>query len=225
MATCTCGLTRNLPRLSAPAICEPASEADRPATFTSPMSGTEIVPRSLMRVSSVRSGCWKTVTRTASPIPSFSLACAPSRPATVHSNSATKTCLISPRSGFLGSLLQVCHVLNARVATQPAHFGRGELHALAPRQELLDHRRGLLLRKGRRFGLHQLHYRSAHGRGEHRDLAFLHARELRQLRQRQLLRGLREADGREARIAPAQPGGHLLQILGARRLRAQHFQD
>ena len=79
-ATLTCGSLRNLPFFSASAICLPASAVDLPAIFCSPISGTDTVPFSEMRASVVMSGCWNTVTRTASPTPSLSL-CAHAAPA------------------------------------------------------------------------------------------------------------------------------------------------
>src|SRR5436190_2430453 len=256
-ATLTCGLFRYLPCFSASAICTAAALVVSPATLTLPTSGIRIEPFSSTRVSSVRSGCWNTVTFSASPTPSFSTGCtalsargctavsacgctalspccgvafapwcAHPRPTSVHSNSPISTSLISPRSGFVSrSPFDVSYVLDARAVAQPAHFRGGQLHPLARRQELFDQGRRLLLRKRRRLRLKQLHHRNARRRGEYRDVAFLHARKLRQLRERHLLRGLRQAHGGEAGVARLQPGRDLVQVGGARRFCAQHLDE
>src|SRR5262245_61861159 len=208
----TCGLFRNLPFLSASAICPLAAVVVRPATLICPMSGIRIAPFSSTRVSVVRSGCWNTVTFTASPTPSFSNAtvafspdgtalsagaaalpvgaaafsdgcaavavggaafaagCAlqdaqPVKPAAAHSNIPNRTCLIAPRLDFVtvsklpSSPFDLPYVFDARAVAQLADFRRGELHALARRQELADHRRGLLLGERRFLGVHELHQR------------------------------------------------------------------
>src|SRR6476661_1145120 len=262
-ATLTCGLLRYLPCFNASAICAAAALVVSPATLMVPTSGIRIEPFSSTRVSSVRSGCWNTVTCTASPTPSFSTGCTAfsarcgtafsarcgtafsaccgaafsaccgtaftpccAQPASIHSNSPNRTYLISPRSGFVSrSPFDVCYVLDARAVAQLAHFRGGKLHTLARRQELFDQRRSLLLGKRRRLRLEQLHHRNTRRRGEYRDVAFLHARELRQLRERHLLRRLRQAHGGEARVARLQPGRDPVEVGGARRLRAQHLDE
>src|SRR5688572_11333615 len=230
-ATFTCGLFRKLPRLSASAICPAAAAVVSPATFTGPTSGIEMLPLSAIRVSSVRSGCWNTVTRTASPTPSLSPACASARPlivhSSIHSTSPITACLISPRLSFVSrsSPFDVSYVLDARTVAQPAHLCGGELHALLGRQELLDHARRLLLGKRRLGRVHELHYRSPERRAEHRDVAFFHARDVRQLRQRQLLGRLREIEGAEAHVALPQPRRDIVEVGSARRLHAQHVDE
>ena len=62
-ATLTCGLLRYLPCFNASAICAAAALVVSPATLMVPTSGIRIEPFSSTRVSSVRSGCWNTVTR------------------------------------------------------------------------------------------------------------------------------------------------------------------
>src|SRR3954447_7331621 len=268
-ATLTCGLLRYLPCLSASAICVAAALVVRPATLMLPTSGIRIEPFSSTRVSSVRSGCWNTVTLIASPTPSFSNACTalsaccgtafsaccgtafsaccgtafsaccgsafsaccglaltPScaQPASIHSNNPNSTYLISPRSGFVSrSPFDVSYVLDARAVAQPAHFRSGKLHTLARHQELFDQGRRLLLGERRLLHLNQLHHRNARRRGEYRDVAFLHARELWQSRKRHLLRRLRQGHDREARVACLQPRRDLVQVGSARRFRAQYF--
>src|SRR5262245_57121161 len=273
----TCGLFRYLPFLSASAICPLAAVVVRPATLICPMSGIRIAPFSSTRVSVVRSGCWNTVTRTASPTPSFSNAtvafspdgtalsagaaalsvdcavdfaagcaavaaggaafapgCAfqdaqPVKPATAHSNIPNRTCLIAPRLDFVtvlklpSSPFDLPYVFDARAFAQLAEFRRGELHALARRQELADHRRGLLLGERRFLGVHELHHRDAGRRGEHCDLAVFHARKLGQLREWHLLGRLRHAQVRIAHAAAAQPRRHLLEVAAARRPGAQRL--
>src|ERR1041384_2202372 len=167
-ATFTCGLFRYWPRFNASAICTAAALVVRPATLMLPTSGIRIVPFSSTRVSRVRSGCWNTVTFTASPTPSFSTGCAAFspvvlQPASTHNSiSPNRTDLISPRSGFVSrSPLDVSYVLDARAVAQPAHFGCGKLHALARRQELIDEGRRLLLGERRLLRLKELPFRDA----------------------------------------------------------------
>src|ERR1041384_1575839 len=229
-ATFTCGLFRYWPRFNASAICTAAALVVRPATLMLPTSGIRIVPFSSTRVSRVRSGCWNTVTFTASPTPSFSTGCAACcggalspcfapvvlQPASTHNSiSPNRTDLISPRSGFVSrSPLDVSYVLDARAVAQPAHFGCGKLHALARRQELIDEGRRLLLGERRLLRLKELHHRDARRRGEHRDVAYLHARELGQLRQRHLLGRLGQVGAGEARAARLQPGRDRVEVGG-----------
>lgn len=66
-STVTCGRWMKPPPSSALAMRRSASAAVSPPRRTAPISGIVTVPLSLMRDSSVRSGFWKTCTRTTSP--------------------------------------------------------------------------------------------------------------------------------------------------------------
>src|SRR4051794_23729849 len=165
-----------------------------------------------MRASVVRSGCWNTVTRTASPTPSLSPVCscfcspccfsetaglragfcgpcfcalpwAPEIPghAIANTTNPIRMRFIEILARFSDSLpFEIAHILDARQLPQPLHFRGGELQSLAPGQELLDERRGLLLAERRVLHLHQLHHGGAERRAEHCDVALLHPGELRQ---------------------------------------------
>src|ERR1700682_5271514 len=109
-----------------------------------------IMPRSLMRASVVRSGCWNTVTRTASPAPSLSPVCAnPGKARAISKRPLIieTTMRIIVTSPLRELTLELPCVLDPRHAAQPLHLRCRDLQAPAARQELLDQRRGLLLRK------------------------------------------------------------------------------
>src|ERR1043165_825708 len=111
-ATFTCGLVRYWSRFNASAICTAAALVVRPATLMLPTSGIRIVPFSSTRVSRVRSGCWNTVTFTASPTPSFSTGCA-----AFSAGTAFSACCGTSVAACCGGALSPCF---APVVLQPA---------------------------------------------------------------------------------------------------------